>query len=279
MASNLLDSLRNKFQTAAVQPQPLVNQTEQVQDLQAAKSGKASLTSSTSPRLSNIQEQVANQQAQQQVQQNQLQMQLQGEQAETSAQQQEQEISNRFAQMDESAAKQMDEYLSQSQSLVDQYNQGLRQLDLNKDKARLESIGFAARLANDSYVSKLQQEAARARLDNELAFNEALARSIFAEEEDMFQSDLAFRSLLNADARKFTEELADIDLGFAMQMASDENRAAAARQMWSGVGGLAGAGVQAYASSTPASTAQTEPAAQTAPDMSSAQASNYGSYS
>lgn len=273
MVSKLIDSFRDRFQSQLATPQPLQNQTEQVQQLQSAKSGKA-FGPTSAPRISNIQEQVANQQAQQAVQQNAQQMQLQGEQAELSSAQQEQEISSRFAQMEESAAKQMDEFLTQSQNLVDQYTQGLRTLDLNKDKARLESIGLTARLANDKYVNALQQEAARARLDNELQFNEALARSIFGQEQDMFQENLTFRNMLSADNREFVEELSGIDLGFAMQMASDENRANAAQTMWTGIGGIAGAGVQAYDRYEPSEKEVTQPTVQPTADMSSDQASS-----
>lgn len=244
MANKFLDSIRQQL-TQAAPTTPVPNQTEQAQSLLQAKSGKA-VAPSTTPRISNIGEQLANQQTQAGVQEQTKANVQQAQNLGTQQQAQDQEINFRLRNADEQFAKSMDEYLNRSQAALDEYKQGTRQLDLSKDKARLEQLGFTMRLASDKYVDNLQRIGAQNRLDNELNFNEALARSIFADEQDMFEKDLKFRAMLGEDSRDFNQELGNIDLDFAMSMANAENKANNARTMWSGIGGLGSAGIQGY---------------------------------
>lgn len=245
-ASNqFLTSLRQasvSAPTPSIQP----NQTETVQSLINAKSGKAN-TTGEGPRISNIGEQQANAQAAAGVQQQLQQQQVGAQKQAGQIQQQDQDQAAKTRTLSEETSKAMDDYLNQTQSTLDQYVQGTRQLDMNKDKAKLEQMGIVMRMANDNYVSNLQREGARARLNNDAAFNDALNRSVFADEEDLMQNDLQFRSMLNADDRSFNEGLANINLDFAVQMANSNNRAAANQQMWTGIGSLAGAGVKGAA--------------------------------
>lgn len=123
----------------------------------------------------------------------------------------------------------------------------LQQLDLNKDKARLEQLGTQLRLGNQQYIDKLQTEATKARLDNSVEFNEQIQRTVFSDEESLFANNLTFRSIVKANDRDSEKALANIDIDFALAMAASSNAAANASGMWSGVGNATAAGLGAAA--------------------------------
>jgi hypothetical protein len=251
MANTLLDTIKQNLQapsSGTPNAAPLgINQTAQTQQLLQAKSGRA-VADTGQPRISNIGEQLANRQAQL----GQQQLQQQGQTAAANVQQEEEyrqaQESTQTAALDEQSLEQMDQYTRQNEAILDEYSQGQRQLDLNKDKAKLEQVGFMARLSNQQYIDNLQREGARARLDNDTNFRENLARSVFDDEQDMFKDDLTFRSMINADNRSFADQLQNIDVDYALKMAEAENQAANQRMMWTGVGNVTSGGIQAYAS-------------------------------
>jgi hypothetical protein len=93
------------------------------------------------------------------------------------------------------------------------------ELDFQKDKAVVEQAGFYARLANDQYVEKLQNEGARARINSAADFEEEFTRTILRDEEQTLKNSLLFEELLKADERKFEVLLQGMDLDFAIQVA------------------------------------------------------------
>lgn len=160
--------------------------------------------------------------------------------------QDEEQFKNKLLSEDELNAR--DKYLTTQERILSEYTTGQRQLDLNKDKAKLEQLGFNMRLSNDKYLSELQRQATMANLSDALAFEEEMYRTIFADEEELLRNDLDFRALMAADKRTFEEEVMRIDIDTAIAMANAENRAISQRQMWEGISGLGQAGVSAYAS-------------------------------
>lgn len=239
---SLFDILKQKTPT----PAALAQTTQQVESLISAKSGKAGATVS-GPATSNIAEQQATQTAQVQGQAVQAQAQTQAaglanQQVNLTEQQALQE-----AQFDESQEDQKSNLLRQTNAVLDEYEKGNRTLDFNRDKARLEQVGFTLRLTNDKYLSNLQREGKRSRLDSDLGFKEELMRSIFSDEEDLLRDDLEFRALMRADDREFEKLMAAMDIETALQIASAESKAANAQQMWQGIGGLVSGGIEAAA--------------------------------
>ncbi len=147
--------------------------------------------------------------------------------------QQEEEFKNK--QLSEDQLNTRDKFLDLQQRILSEYTTGQRQLDLNKDKAKMEQLGFSMRLANESYINELQNQAARANLADELQFEEELYRTIFAEEEELFRDDLDFRALLAADDRQFRDEIAQIDINAALRIAEADNRAVSEKMGWEGL--------------------------------------------
>lgn len=258
MAISLMDTIRKNMQSpvggqpgqAAGAPQigaqaSDINQTSQIGSLLGAASGKAAAPSAA-PSTSNLGEQIQQNQAalaQQAVQQ-------QGQQAAQELGQaqraQEQQFQQQGRQLTEQSLATQDEFTRQNEALLNSYQQGIKQLNLQKDKSRLEQLGFDLRLGNNQYIDNLQREGARARLDSKIAFSEALQRSIWDDEQDLFNDSLEFRSLMGSDQRAFTDKMAQMDLDFAMQVANAQAQEANQRQMWGAIGSLTSAGIQTY---------------------------------
>lgn len=148
--------------------------------------------------------------------------------------QQNEDFKNKVISEEQVAAR--DKFLDLQRNILSEYTNGQRQLDLNKDKAKLEQLGFSMRLSNEQYINELQNQAARANLADELQFEEELYRTIFADEEELFRDDLDFRALLAADERAFRDELAQIDINAAIRLAETENKAASEKMGWEALG-------------------------------------------
>jgi len=225
--------------------------TEGIAGLTAtAQTGKA-LGPGQTPKLSSLGERLASVNALNQAKDISKQAQLQGVSLDQQADQLQQQHSQAVTQLNE---QQLDTHQAFNQQvkglLFDQQNQ-LKQLDLSRDKARMEQAGFMLRLGNQQYTDKLQMEGQRARLDNAAAFNEALQRSVFADELDLLSNSLDFRNYMMADTRDAQRQLGEMDIEFAIQIAASEAKAANSQMMWSGVGNLLSAGLQYAAGQKP----------------------------
>ncbi len=141
----------------------------------------------------------------------------------------------------------VEDYNNKIKGMMADQQMNLQKVDLQQDKSRMEQMGAMMRLSNDQYVTNLNNQATKARLDNNVAFNDALNRSVFASEYNMFDNNLQFRSMIGADDRTFERDLANINLDFAVQMAQADNKAASSQMMWSGIGSVGGAGMAAGA--------------------------------
>lgn len=248
----LRQAMANPMGTLAPENRPgaLLGEQEQIQRLAGAQTGKAAAPG-TAPRLSTIQEQVAAREAGLGAQQLAQQGQLEALRVKQEEDQIQDELGLRLRELDDQRLAQQEYQQQQTQTLLDQFTTGQRQLNLSRDKATMEQVGFQLRLNNSKYIKQLQDYGRRARLDNKIKFQEELQRTIFAEEESMFQSDLLFRSMINAKGREFTSQLAQIDLDFALQIATMENEAASQRMMWQGAASAVSGGLDAYAASQP----------------------------
>jgi hypothetical protein len=218
--------------------------TEQTQKLVQAKSGR-SVGPSSVPAASNVQEQIANQQ--QALQASALAQQAQlgaevmkaNEQAQQAAiTQQQQELTSQAEQVDK-------EFLSRQEDVLDSYLRGQKQLNLQKDKAALEQVGFSIRLNNSQYISNLEREAKRSGLTSDVRFKEEMARAVYADEMELFNDSLDFRSALFADKLEFNEMMNNMDLDFAIDLARQDAKQASSEALWTGVGALGSGAVSA----------------------------------
>ena len=215
--------------------------------VQEAVSGKV-VGPSTGPQASNIQELQAQRAAQ--LQQQQLSQQAQNQ--DLAQQQQEDEqwlaLDDQEFQTREKAIEVKQQINNQLETLLTQFEQGKGQLNLDKMKAQTEQLGFLARLSSDKYVTKLKNEGARARLDSNAGFKEAMMNAAFQNQQQLLNESFRLRGLLRADGRDFEKELANMDIETAMQVLEAEMDAEKEAMFAQGLQGLVSAGAQAYGS-------------------------------
>ena len=151
---------------------------------------------------------------------------------------------------------------NKSSELLTRNEQNYKELDVRKQKSIAMFSMSLARFSQSNYLEELQTEATRHRLDNEVAFKEALQTSIFADEEQLLKDDLNFKSILNADDRTFKDEMAVFDIDLAISISASSASAKEASTTYAAVGEVVKAGVQigaqAASTSTAAATAPTQ---------------------
>lgn len=194
-------------------------------------------------RLSSLGERLASVQALNQAKEVTKEAQIQGISLDQQQSQLQQEFEQQNTQISEQQIGMREQFNTQLKGIMQNYKTQLAGLDLSRDKARMEQVGFMLRLGNQQYIDQLQLEGKKARLNSAAGFQDALQQTVFADEMDLFSNSLEFRNLMQADARNFQQELGRMDLEFALQVAKAENKAAGAQMMWSGVGTLVGAGL------------------------------------
>lgn len=249
MATKIMDTLKNRLQSPQGQ-QPaggVEDQTQRTQSLLRAKLGKASQPGAQ-PRMSNIREQQAAQQARMGQERLQREGQVAGQQLkqqERAVQVQEQE------QMADIGERQQDlqaQYARQADAMLQQFQREGRKLQDRRDAAQAEQLGHQIRFQNRDYITSLQREAATARLDNEAEFREQLARQQFKDMEQVFRDQQAYSQLANASQREFNEMMNQIQLDDAVQMAEEQRQAEIERAPWIILGGATTAGTAAAGS-------------------------------
>jgi len=248
MAENSpMTALQKIQQSLAQKAQPtpatgILGQTEALETLSRAASGKAVTGGAGPSRSRQAEKQVASQvQKGQQALQEQIQAEALGQAIQTKAREDKAKLDNKILSSERLDIQ--EKFLAKQSEIITSFVRSGRELDLKKDKARAEQAGFMMRLNTDYYITDLQDEANRALLQDELQFNEELARTLFNEELALFNDDLDFRAMIAADEREFELDVANINIDFALKMAESEAAAASQGQMWSGFSTLVQAGV------------------------------------
>jgi len=243
----LLDQLR--------QQQPNLEagtETAGIQQLLSARTGKAT-GDEGGPKATNLQEQIQDTLNRQQLTGVAQQAQVAATQRGQEQQAVQQQFQQQNQQLDEQSIGQQEAYQRQAQAALSDFQRGIRTLDVTKQGAKVEQLGFQLRLSNQSYVSQLKDAAARAKITSAIGFSEAIQRSVFADEQDLLGRDLDFRMLLKYDDAKFTRELGQMDIDTAMAIAAGQAKDAGAAAFTSGVTQVvtAGATMAAKAPTTP----------------------------
>lgn len=246
-----MTALQRIQQSLAQKAQPqqatgILGQTEAVEKISRAASGKA-LTSGVGPsRSRQTEKQVASQVEQgQRALQEQIQAEAVGQAQQTRAIQEQAKFENKL--LSQQQLDMQDKFIVKQQEILSSFVRSGREIDLNKEKAKAEQLGFMMRLNTDYYLTDLNDEANRAMLQDDIEFQEELARTLFNEELDLFRDDLDFRSMINADEREFELDIANINIDFALKMAESSAEQANQQMMWQGFGTAVEGGLSAYA--------------------------------
>lgn len=103
--------------------------------------------------------------------------------------------------------------------LLAQYSSGQKQLSLAKDQLGVQELLANMRLSSDKYITSLQTEGAKARLDDAASFEEALLKTEFGDQLDLLKSRLQGENILAISAADFEKEMTAIDLATAIRLA------------------------------------------------------------
>lgn len=239
----LLDSINKQLQTPS--PTPALGATEQVGGLLRAKLGKATQPSG-SPAQSNIQEQVAQQTAQQGLRQIGEQSQLAGLQMGEQAADQAQAAKQQEEAHQEKLTDLQANYSRQANNIIQDLESNQAIMSANQKMAKMEQAGFMIRGANDNYVKELQRQGQMNRLANNNNFRLEMAKAVMGEDQELFDSDLKFQKMMDANARDFQVALANMSDEFAMKMGENAAKTASTQSMFSGLSGIMSGGLQAY---------------------------------
>jgi hypothetical protein len=118
------------------------------------------------------------------------------------------------------------------------YVQKKGEIDLTKDRAQAEQVGFMLRLSSEQYVERLKIEGSKARLNDRINFTEALQRAMFDEERKLLDENLRFKRLIGATERDFKEQVAEIDIESALAIAGARAQGANAAMKAEAISGI-----------------------------------------
>lgn len=244
MADSLLQQLQKNLGGTSA-PQNLAAPLGAAQDaasINRATAGKAGPSQGSAPARSNQQAEGIVDQVRQGSEAIQRDAQINQLALSQQAQSQQKQAAFQDKMLSEQELNQREKFLSTQEQILGDYVKGARTLDLEKDKSRLEQLGFGMRLGNDKYLTQLQQEAHKSRLGDALKFDEEMKRSVFSDEEELLRTNLEFRALMNAKGRELADRLSQIDIDTALAIAAADNKAANSRSMWEGIGTAVSAG-------------------------------------
>lgn len=256
--ATLMDTIKKNL-TGEAPKAPELGQTQRVQGLLEAKTGKA-IEGDTGPARTTIQEKSAAQQTQAGLQdqslQNRLQFQgIQQQDLEQTAKTQEQQLN---------LADQLQDYQSaferQTDSILGDFERDKRMLEDSRAASKVEQAGFLLRLQDQQYLSDLKQQGEMNRLNSSVGFKEAAFKSALEDSMDLFSSEQAFKTFSQSSDREFQNQLAQMDINFAMQMADKMATAQANQSIFSGLGTVVSGAASMYGNKSAAKPAEAAPA-------------------
>lgn len=241
---SLLDKLRS--QLGGTGREQIQDETARAESLQRGLTGR-DLGPSSSPQSSRLAERIARQQVQGATEEQARKEDIQSEQLRLAEEAQEQAFSDQQLGQIEQAMSAKQQAAQQSEAILNELEREGRKLDLQKDAARLEQIGFNLRMNNKQYIDNLNRSGKTSRLEDAIRFEEELKRAIFDDQIDLLNNDLSFRRLVDADERELARELSTISLQQAMEIASMQAEQINQTAKYNAIGQVVKGGAQAYA--------------------------------
>jgi len=132
----------------------------------------------------------------------------------------------------------------QASKLAADLKRGKGEVDLNRDRAKLEQLGTTLALQDRQYISDLQMEGRKNRLFNEQNFDISLKKDIFADMQGLFADELDLQRFLNMDERAWQERMQSMELSDIEDMHGKLMQGQGEQLFWSSVGTGASAAAQ-----------------------------------
>lgn len=263
---NLFDTIQQNRTGMVSGPAPVTDQTNQVQTLLRAKSGRA--VGGGDEAASGIGEAAANDQTNQQLRGLGQQVQAQGQAEKVQAQGQEQQFQQQKQQIDQARKFDTLQNKIQVQQVLNDLSQKKGQLSMEQQQSKLEQASFLMSMQDKQYTDTLQQVGNTRRLNNEANFRNEMQEQAFGDNIALLRQKLGTQDVLATNDRDFQKMLSGMSIQDAQAMASIEaknarsssdieagaattaaqNKAAAAnlQNQFKAAGTLVNAGTQAY---------------------------------
>lgn len=239
----LLDQVKKSLTSGFQLPQ--FGQSESLKQLQAATAGREVVGGQGGPQQGSMAEMVAAAAAKQQQKEDVLQGQMAVEGLEQQEREQEQQFEQRLGALNEEELNMRQRAQNQAQQILQDFTQRRGELDFKENSARVQFAVASMRMSNDDYLDQLEVEGARARLDDQTAFEWELTNTIMSAEMELFKNDLSFKAAMNADDRAFKEYIAEIDINQALTLAAMQTEADETAAQYQAIGTAVSAGVKA----------------------------------
>lgn len=268
---NLLDTIRQ-----STQKQGMTDETQKLQTLLRAKSGRAVAPSSAA--TSAVQEQAANDATNSQLQQIDSNAYIANQAQQQQARGIEQQTANTTAQVEQSRRFNDLQSRIETDKLLSDLERNKGQIDMDRDSARVEQVAQGLRLQNKKYIEDLQRESAKARLLDGNEFQLQLQKDIFGENTDLLKEQLGNKEILDLDDREFNRLLTQMGVDDAWRVHQNELDTQRKRALTSFIGqtpGLVGGAMSAGGSRAPAQQTNMNQAQTSTPVGSNNSYSNY----
>jgi len=229
---SLIESLNQVTQKRA--EKPLGEQTEQVRQLVASKSGKAGATSG--PVSSNIAESQAvaeaDQQATQQAQQGNL---AAASQLGRRSQLGQEERMQRAA-ADQQRQKLLENYAMTVDQNLTKLAQADKKANLDEYKQGLSQAIFVGNLADEKRQFELNQRVSKQNIKDLNQVDLEIQKAIWGNNQELFKDNMEFQSIMNMDEAEFQKMLKQMDLDTAMDIQKRKARGSNTRSLIGGAG-------------------------------------------
>lgn len=213
---NLLQTIQQNRQTLA-QPQGVTDQTQQVQGLMAAKSGKAAAAPDTG--ISNLGEQSAVATTNQQLGQQQVLNTAQSQAENTAAAGIDQNTAIQKTNIAQQNAFNTVQNRVQTNAILNSLAQDKGNIQTQQKQAALEQVSFNLSMQDKQYTDTIQNIGARRRLDNDVNFKSEQQQIAFGNSLSILQQKLGESDVLAASDRDFQKALSNLSIQDAMKIA------------------------------------------------------------
>lgn len=244
--ATLLQKLQQNLGQATASTEPAGGETALVQQMLAAKKGIVGTPAQMGPQGLAVGDIAARAPAQQQLAQLGQAAQLQGVAIGQAAAGQEEEQRQREQAVEAQRAETSLRGRIQTESILQNLEQGRAELGEKQRQLGLEQVASNLRLQDRKYVDDLRREGERARLKEDLSFDEALKKSIFADNMELLKLKIGNRSILDASDRDFNKALASMDINEAIRIQRSSMESDKQRALIGGVAGMVPLAAQIY---------------------------------
>ena len=134
----------------------------------------------------------------------------------------------------------------QSDAILRGLEQGRATLSEAQRRSGMEQVASQLRLSNDAYITNLEMEGARSRLQNKIDFDMQLKRDIMADNIALLEMQIGNKKIIDMSDDEFRKELAKIDINTAIAMQKENAKFSAQQQQIQALGQAGTTAIGAY---------------------------------